>query len=77
MKCQGGVTPIDSIVTAATALSQQSTVNGQTTRIGVVNGQSGVKKTVNVQIPVQNGPNYSVVIRSEPVGWGYTCTESL
>ena len=77
MKCQGGVTPIDSIVIAATALSQQSTVNGQTVRIGAVNGQSGVKKMVNVQIPVQNGPNYSVVIRSKPVGWGYTCTESL
>ena len=55
----------------------QSTVNGQTARIGAVNGQSGVKKTVNVQIPVQNGPDYSAVIRSEPVGWGYTCTECL
>ena len=32
---------------------------------------------VNVQIPVQNGPDYSAVIRSKPVGWGYTCTESL
>ena len=30
---------------------------------------------VNVQIPVQNGPDYSAVIRSEPVGWGYICTE--
>ena len=65
---QGGVTPIDSIVTAATALSQWSTVNGQTTRIGAVNGQSGVKKTVNVQIPVQTDPAYSAAIRSEPVG---------
>ena len=69
---QGGATPIDSIVTAATTLN-----HGQTTRIGAVNGQSGVKKTVNVQIPVWNGPDYSAVIRSEPVGLGYTCTQSL
>ena len=55
----------------------QSTVNGQTALIGAVNGQSGVKKTVNVQIPVRNGSDYSAVIRSEPVGWGYTCTERL
>ena len=55
----------------------QSTVNGQTALIGAVNGQSGVKKTVNVQIPVRSGPDYSAVIRSEPVGWGYTCTERL
>ena len=55
----------------------QSTVNGQTTRIVAVNGQSRVKKTVNVQIPVWNRPDYSAVIRSEPVGWGYTCTQSL
>ena len=41
----------------------QSTVNGQTARIGGVNGQSGVKKMVNVQVPVQNGPDHSAVIR--------------
>ena len=55
----------------------QSAVNSQTTRIGAGNGQSGVKKTVNVHIPMWNGPYYSAVIRSEPVGWGYTCTQSL
>ena len=55
----------------------QSTVNGQTALIGAVNGQCGVKKTVNVQIPVRNGPAYSAVIRSKPVGWVYTCTERL
>ena len=46
----------------------QSMVNGQTTRIGAIDGQNGVKKTVNVQIPVRNGPDYSVVIRPKPVG---------
>ena len=55
----------------------QSTANGQTARMGAVNGQSGVKKTVNVPIPVRNGPDYSALIRSEPVGWGYTGTERL
>ena len=34
----------------------------------MVNGQSRVKKTANVQIPVRNGPDYSAVIHSEPVG---------
>ena len=43
-------------------------VNGQTTRIGAIDGQNEVKKTVNVQIPVRNGPDYSVVIRPKPVG---------
>ena len=37
----------------------QLTVNGQTTRIGAVNGQSGVKKMVNVQV-LQFAPNLSV-----------------
>ena len=32
---------------------------------------------VNVQILVRNGPDYSAVIRSEPVWWGCTCTERL
>ena len=32
---------------------------------------------LNVQIPVQNRPDYSAVIHSEPVGWGYTCTWCL
>ena len=40
-ECQGGVTPIDSIVTAATALGQWSTVKAAQT--GAVNGQSGSK----------------------------------
>ena len=38
---QGGVTPIDSIVTAATAVGQWSTVKAAQT--GAVNGQSGSK----------------------------------
>ena len=38
---QGGVTPIDSIVTAATAVGQRSTVKAAQT--GAVNGQSGSK----------------------------------
>ena len=38
---QGGVTPIDSIVTAATAVGQWSTVKA--TQTGAVNGQSGSK----------------------------------
>ena len=46
----------------------QSTVNDQTGRIGGVNSQSGVKKTVNIQIPMRIGPDYNAVIRSEPVG---------
>ena len=53
----------------------QSTINRQTARIGGVNSQSKVKKTVNVQTLVQNGPDYSVVIGSKVVEWGYTCTE--
>ena len=46
----------------------QSMVNGQTSRIGGVNSQSGVKKTVNIQIPMRIGPDYGTVIRSKPVG---------
>ena len=38
---QGGVTPIDSIVTAATAVGQWSTV--KVAQTGAVNGQSGSK----------------------------------
>ena len=57
---QGGVTPIDSIVTAATALSQWSTV----TCLDRVNGQSGVKKTVNIQIPVQNAPRLQCIMQT-------------
>ena len=72
---QGGVTPIDSISHSCDCT--QSTVNGQTAQIGAVNGQSGVKKTVNVRIPVRNGLDYSTIIHSEPVGWVYTCTERL
>ena len=73
---QGGVTPIDY---SHSCDRTQSTVKGQRSNrlTSRVNGQSGIKKMVNVQIPVQNGPDYSAVICSEPVEWGYTCTESL
>ena len=54
----------------------QSTVNGQTAQIGGVNGQSGVKKTVNVQVPVQNGPDYSAVTRLNLLG-GVTNAQSI
>ena len=73
---QGGVTPIYRLYSHSCDRTQ-STVNSQTTQIGAVNGQSGVKKTVDIQIPVRNRPAYSAVIRSKPVGWGYTCTKCL
>ena len=44
---QGGVTPIHSVVTAATAVGQWSTVN--TTKSGLVNGQGTVNGPVNGQ----------------------------
>ena len=35
------------------------------------------KRRSMFRLPVWNGPDYSAVIRSEPVIWGYTCTERL
>jgi len=59
---QRGVTPIHSTVTAATALSQRSTVNGQTIQISAVNGQSGVGQRSNpsaerTKLGLQFAPN--------------------
>ena len=38
-----------------------SMVNGQTAQIGALNGQSGVEKMVNIQIPVRNKPQITVL----------------
>ena len=64
---QGGVTPIDSIVTAVTALSQQLTVKP------LENVQSTVNKTINVQIPVRNRPR----LQLRTCWWVYTSAERL
>ena len=64
MHTSGGVTPIDSIVTAVTALSQQSTVK-PCIRISAVNGRSGVGQRSNpsverTRLVLQFAPNLVV-----------------
>ena len=66
---QGGVTPIDSIVTAATALSQQS---NRPNRLGQRSKQS--QKDSQGSDPTAD---YCAVIRPKPVRWGYTWMEHL
>ena len=55
---QGRVTPIDSIVTAATAAGQWSTVKAAQT--GAVNGQSSSKVVKNARRPIYGDVQASI-----------------